>query len=93
MPSRQIVDASLREAGVEINVVMELRSIPAILRMVATTGSLAFVSQLGIAQQELVKQIEVSGLTITRRLGLVWRKGYALSPAASQFADRLMQND
>jgi DNA-binding transcriptional LysR family regulator len=31
---RQIVDASLREAGVEINVVMELRSIPAIVRMV-----------------------------------------------------------
>ena len=28
---RQIVDSNLREAGVEINVVMELRSIPAIL--------------------------------------------------------------
>ena len=89
---RQIVDASLREAGVEINVVMELRSIPAILRMVATTGSLAFVSQLGIQQQDLVRKIDVSGLTITRRLGLVWRKGYALSPAASQFADRLKRS-
>ncbi|MDA1077252.1 MAG: LysR substrate-binding domain-containing protein [Proteobacteria bacterium] len=88
---RQIVDANLREAGVEINVVMELRSIPAILRMVATTGSLAFVSALGLQDQELVREINVSGLTITRRLGLAWRKPYALSPAANRFADRLMQ--
>jgi DNA-binding transcriptional LysR family regulator len=86
---RQIVDANLREAGIEINVVMELRSIPAILRMVATTGSLAFVSRLGLQNQDLVRAIDVSGLTITRRLGLAWRKPYALSPAAARFADRL----
>ena len=90
---RQIVDTNLREAGVGINVVMELRSIPAIVRMVATTGSLAFVSQLGVQGQELVREIQVSGLTITRHLGLAWRKGHALSPAALRFADRLMKPD
>jgi DNA-binding transcriptional LysR family regulator len=83
------VDASLREAGVEINVVMELRSIPAIVRMVATTGSLAFVSQLGVHGQELVREIAVEGLTITRRLGLVRRRAYSLSPAGTRFAERL----
>jgi len=87
---RQIVDASLREAGIEINVVMELRSIPAIVRMVATTGSLAFVSQLGVHGQGLVREIEVDGLTITRRLGLARRKGHALSPAATRFHDMLV---
>lgn len=87
---RQIVDSNLREAGIEINVVMELRSIPAILRMVATTGNLAFVSQLGVHGQELVREIEVTGIAITRRLGLAWRKGYTLSPATSRFAERLM---
>ena len=87
---RQIVDASLREAGIEINVVMELRSIPAIVRMVATTGSLAFVSQLGVHGQGLVREIEVEGLTITRRLGLARRKGHALSPAATRFHDMLV---
>lgn len=86
---RQIVDANLREAGVEINVVMELRSIPAIVRMVATTGSLAFVSKLGVQDQELVREIEVTGLQIMRRLGLARRKGYTLSPAAEQFVQRL----
>lgn len=87
---RQIVDASLREAGIEINVVMELRSIPAIVRMVATTGSLAFVSQLGVHGQGLVREIEVEGLTITRRLGLAQRKGHALSAAATRFHDMLV---
>lgn len=90
---RQTVDASLREAGVVINVVMELRSIPAILRMVATTGSLAFVSQLGVHGQALVREIEVDGLTITRRLGLARRKAYALSPAANRFAARLAETE
>ena len=82
---RQIVDANLREAGIEIEVVMELRSIPAIVRMVATTGSLAFVSALGVHDQTLVREIAVQGLTITRRLGLARRKGHALSPAAGRF--------
>ncbi len=86
---RQLVDGALREAGVVINVVMELRSIPAILRMVATTDSLAFVSQLGLQGQELVREVPVDGLHINRPLGLVWRKGYALSPPAARFAARL----
>lgn len=89
---RQIVDASLREAGVAINVIMELRSIPAILRMVATTDSLAFVSQLGVQSQDLVREIPVKKLKITRRLGLAKRRGHALSPVASRFAERLLSS-
>ncbi len=88
---RQIVDSALREAGVEINVVMELRSIPAIVQMVATTGSLAFVSQMGVQNQDLVRQIHVTGLDITRRLGLVRRKASALSPAVERFARQFAQ--
>ncbi|MCU7916254.1 MAG: LysR family transcriptional regulator, partial [Candidatus Thiodiazotropha sp. (ex Gloverina cf. vestifex)] len=65
---RQIINAALREAGVEMNVVMELRSIPAILRMVATTGNLAFVSRLGVDSFEEVREIEVNNLNIEREL-------------------------
>ena len=88
---RQIVDTQLREAGIEINVVMELRSIPAILRMVATTGNLAFVSKLGVQGQRLVQEIDVTGLTINRRLGLATRKALDLSPAAARFAEGILQ--
>ncbi len=86
---RQIIDGKLRDAGVEVNVVMELRSIPAILRMVATTGNLAFVSQLGMDQQGGVVAVPVQGLRIERRLAVIARRGVTLSPAASAFTRRL----
>ncbi len=86
---RQIIDAALREAGVELNVVMELRSIPAILRMVATTGHLAFVSRLGVERAEEVREIPVRGLRIERQLAVVTRRDGVLSPAARAFAERM----
>ena len=86
---RQLIDNELRAAGVEMNVVMELRSIPAILRMVATTGNLAFVSQLGVSTQPDVRVLPLRGVRIERELGVIRRRGVQLSPAAAQFAERL----
>ena len=86
---RQIIDSKLRDAGVEVNVVMELRSIPAILRMVSTTGNLAFVSRLGMERQKDIVQVPVQGLRIERRLAVIARRGVTLSPAADAFRQRL----
>jgi len=86
---RQIIDGALRQAGVQMNVVMELRSIPAILRMVATTGYLAFVSRASLAGQSEIQEIPVAGLSIQRELGIVSRKDVPLSTAAAAFAARL----
>jgi len=90
---RQIIDGVLRDAGVEMNVVMELRSIPAILRMVATTGNLAFVSQLGLKGQTEVVEVPVTGLAVERRLAVISKSSGRLSPAAAAFADLLMGSD
>ena len=86
---RQIIDAALRDAGVEMNVVMELRSIPAIVRMVATTGNLAFVSRMGVESGHEVQVLPVQGLDIRRELAVIARRGAVLSPAADAFARRL----
>lgn len=88
---RQIIDAKLRNAGVAMNVVMELRSIPAILRMVATTGNLAFVSQLGVDSLEDVAEIMLKDLKIERELAVIARRGTSLSPAAQAFANLLRE--
>jgi len=88
---RQIIDAALRDAGVEMNVVMELRSIPAIVRMVAITGNLAFVSRMGVEQEPDVHVLRVRGLDIRRQLAVIARRGAVLSPAARAFAARLPQ--
>lgn len=87
---RQLIDGALREAGVEMNVVMELRSIAAILQMVATTRSLAFVSELGVgARDRRIAQIPVRGLRIVRKLAIIRKRGRPLSPAATAFAETL----
>ena len=88
---RSLVDEALRGAGVKMNVVMELRSIPAILRMVTATNMLAFVSRLGLGTERgrEVVPLPVSGLKITRRLAIICKKGRPLSPAAAAFAKEL----
>ncbi len=87
---RALIDGALREAGVRMNVVMELRSIPAILQMVATTRCLAFVSHLGIRPGASdTKVVPVTGLRITRGLAVIRRQDRPLSPAATAFAREL----
>jgi DNA-binding transcriptional LysR family regulator len=88
---RHIIDAALCGAGVEMNVVMELRSIPAILRMVATTGNLAFVSRLGVDTLEDVGEIRVRRLNIVRELAVIAKRGSSLSPAAQSFSTLLRE--
>ncbi len=87
---RQLIDNALREAGLELQVVMELRSIPSILRMVATTGHLAFVSRLSIGDQRDIVELKVAGLRIRRHLAVIQREGRPLSAAGAAFAAQLM---
>jgi molybdate transport repressor ModE-like protein len=85
---RRIIDAALTEAGVHVEVTMELRSIPAILEMVARTDSLAFVSELGTAHHGPdVRVLPVRDLRIKRQLALIRRLGRPLSPASAAFAE------
>jgi DNA-binding transcriptional LysR family regulator len=86
---RSLIDDALVAAGARVHVVMELRSIPAILRMVETTGRLAFVSRLGLSGEAAVRELAVRGLKITRRLAIITRRDRPLSPAAAAFAKRL----
>ncbi len=86
---RQIIDAHLAQAGVEVDVCMELRSIPSILRMVVATHSFAFVSRAGLSSEPDLCCIDVRGLKVQRKLALVTRAGFPLSPAAQSFATYL----
>lgn len=90
---RKLIDSAVRGVGVELNAVMELRSIPSILRMVATTGHLAFVSRLAAESDPEVIAKPVTGLRIQRRLALVSRPTDSLSQAASAFSELLLQHN
>ncbi len=91
---RWLIDAALREAQVEVTVVMELRSVAAILQMVETTGSLAFVSELAVPASKArrsrsVVPVPVRGIDIQRELALISKQGRSLSPAAREFSGML----
>ncbi len=86
---RHLIDAALRESGVSVNVVMELRSISAIRRMVETTGNLAFVSEMGAKGAPI---ISVRGIKVERQLALISKRERPLSPAAFAFSERLLSS-
>jgi len=87
---RQLIDQAVREAGLEPHVVMELRSIPSILRMVASTGHLAFVSRLALGMQPDVVELKLRGLRIRRRLAVISRRQARLSAASEAFVEQLL---
>ena len=87
---RRLVDHALEEAGVQVDVVMELRSVQSILRMVALELGLAFISQLGVeAAGKGVRVIDVTGLKITRALAVIHRRTRPLSIAEEAFLERI----
>jgi DNA-binding transcriptional LysR family regulator len=86
---RRIVDTSLSAAGIEVEVTMELRSVPSMLQMVSATGDLAFVSGLSLRTETALRTVRVRGLSITRSLALATRPGIPLPPAAQAFAQSL----
>lgn len=88
---RRLIDSELEKAGVEISVVMELRSIQSILKLVALRLGLAFVSRMGVeAADRGVEVIDVTGVRISRRLAVVRRQSRPLSVAAEAFLETLV---
>lgn len=85
---RTLIDDELARAGIEVRVQMELRSIAAIVEMVAHTELLGFVSQLGVVGKRDVGVValEVRGVAIQRRLAVIHKQGRPLSAAAQAFA-------
>ena len=87
---RQHIDTALRDAAVHVDVVMELRSIPTILRMVSVTGSLAFVSRVSVATEPGLRVLEPRGLSIARTLALATRRDMPLSAPTEAFRAELL---
>jgi len=89
---RRLIDDALARRGIEMEVVMELRSIQSILRMVGLDLGLAFVSLLGVSPDDpRVAVVDVRGLKIERTLAVATRRDRPLSPAAAAFLQHLQR--
>lgn len=80
---RTIIDQRLKEAQIEVELVMELRAIESIKQMVAQGIGAGFVSQFALGGSE--KGLRCIDDPIRRELAIIYRRDRTLSPAATSF--------
>jgi len=86
--TRQVIEAALREKGVELRPVMHLGSTEAIKNAVVRGLGIALVSRLAVALEcEIgrLREVEVTDLRIRRALHCLTLRGKHPSPAATEF--------
>jgi DNA-binding transcriptional LysR family regulator len=86
---RAHIDAALTTAGLRLEVVAELRSIPTMLNLVNQLGVPAFVSRAGLASTTEVSVVDTHDLRITRDLAIATRANVVPTAAATAFHDAL----
>jgi DNA-binding transcriptional LysR family regulator len=84
---RGLIDGRLRDAGVAVDVVMELRSIESIKQMVAAGIGAAFVSRYALGAKD--RALDARDGNPSRQLALVTRSDRTLSPATTTFLSLL----
>lgn len=85
---RAIIDQAAADAGVRLNVVMELRSIESIKQMVAAGIGVGLVSRLALGPGE---GLACRGSVLTRALAVVRRRDRVPSPAVAAFERELRE--
>jgi len=78
-----MIDERLSREGVQVNIVMELRSIDAIQQMVREGIGAAFVSRWSLPEGH--RGLRPGDQPLLRRLGLVWRADREPSASARAF--------
>lgn len=84
---RALIDKHMTLAGLEVNIVMELRSIESIKQMVAQGIGAAFVSRFAL--EPSLGGLPCKEGKITRELAIIWRTDRTMSHAASKFLEMM----
>jgi len=87
--TRRLLDAHFQRAGVRANVVLEIDSVDALLRVVAHGVAAAFLPGRSAQRSAHVKLLEVTEPKPVRAAGLIWRRSPYRSAAAVAFVDEL----
>ncbi len=82
---REIIDHRIEEAGIAVDIVMELRAIESIKQMVAQGIGAGFVSQFALASPE--QGLRCVEEPIQRELAVIYRSDRTHSPAARAFRE------
>ena len=92
--SRRLVDAHFGEAGITPGRVMEMSSPEAMRKLVEAGVGVSFLPHLTVREsidQGRLKILAVSGVSLSREIGVAWRKGRYFGPAIRALLDVLFE--
>lgn len=92
--TRQLVERTLKSAGISLNVVMQLPGTEAVKKAVEANLGMAFVSSYAIEREvalDELRVIQIDQFEITRQMELIYRNQKYFSPVAQQFREFVHQ--
>ncbi|MCE0498458.1 MAG: LysR family transcriptional regulator [Methylacidiphilales bacterium] len=94
IPTRKAVDKIFREAGLEVNPVMEFDNIETVKRAVEIGAGVSIVPRATVEQEVgngTLAAVEFKGHPYYRPLGIIYKSGRVLSPAMQRFLKLLKE--
>ena len=94
IPTRKAVDKIFREAGLEVNPVMEFDNIETVKRAVEIGAGVSIVPSATVEQEVrdgTLATVEFEGPPYYRPLGIIYKAGRVLSPAMKRFLKTLKE--
>lgn len=88
---REVTQIACRTAGFEPKVALDGGGMQSALQFVAAGLGVALVPELALTDTNNICALRIADQNLQRTLGLVWRKGGHLSPAARALRDFLME--
>jgi DNA-binding transcriptional LysR family regulator len=88
IPTRKAIDRILKDAGVEVQHVMEFDNIETVKRAVEIDAGIAIVPQATIAQEvakQTLAEVKIEEVELYRPLAAIHKKHKVISPALRQF--------
>ena len=95
IPTRKAVDKIFREAGLEVNPVMEFDNIETVKRAVEIGAGVSIVPRATVEQEVrdgTLAAVEFHGQPYFRPLGIIYKAGRVLSPAMKRFLKTLKES-
>lgn len=94
IPTRQATDKLLREAGVEVTMVMEFDNVETVKRAIEINAGIAILPASTIRNEILqnqLKEVPLRGGSFKRPLAILHRNDKILNPAMQSFIELLKQ--
>jgi DNA-binding transcriptional LysR family regulator len=88
IPTRKAIDKILKDAGVEVQTVMEFDNIETVKRAVEIEAGITIAPQTTVAQEvakQSLAEVRIEGVELYRPLAAIYKKNKVLSPAMKQF--------